>query len=74
MSTQHPGDPSESEYRRHMRALEECATRLENGGLDPQEALETYREAQTHHQAVDRMLAAVEAEVSRIREEDGRSG
>lgn len=74
MSTEHQRGRTDSEYQRHMRALEECATRLEGGGLDPQEALDTYREAQTHYEAVDRILAAVEDEISEIRGRNERSG
>jgi exonuclease VII small subunit len=56
----------ETEYRRHMRALEECARKLESMDLDPQEALGVCRAAEEHYAAVDRLLAEVEREVDEI--------
>lgn len=57
---------SETEYRRHVRALEECARRLEEMDLDPQEALAIFREAEAHYRAVDLLLKEVEREVDEL--------
>lgn len=57
----------ETEYRRHMRSLEDCARRLESMDLDPQEALAVCREAEEHYRAVDRLLTEVEREVDGLR-------
>lgn len=56
----------ETDYRRHMRALEECARKLEGMDLDPQEALAVCREAEEHYGAVDRLLSEVERDVDEI--------
>lgn len=64
-----PGDHKarpETDYRRHMRALEECARKLEEMDLDPEEALAICREAEDHYQEVDRLLTTVEREVDDI--------
>lgn len=58
-----------TEYRLHMRALEECARTLEAMDLDPQEALAVCREAEEHYRAVDRLLAEVEREVDELRQD-----
>jgi exonuclease VII small subunit len=58
---------SETDYRRHMRALEECARKLEAMDLDPQEALAVCRQAEEHYMAVDRLLTEVEQEIDEMR-------
>jgi len=60
---------AETEYRRHMRALEECARKLESLELDPQEALAICRAAEEHYRAVDLLLSAVEHEIDQLRAE-----
>jgi exonuclease VII small subunit len=65
------GRPTNTDYRRHTRALEVCAQRLERGDLDPQEALEVYREAEEHYQAADRILRDVERAIARPQQEEG---
>ena len=65
-----PGEqnaPRETDYRRHMRALEECARKLENMDLDPPEALAVCRQADEHYTAVDRILTGVERELDELR-------
>lgn len=64
-----PGEQNarpETEYRRHMRALEECARKLEETDLDPQEALAVCREAEEHYAALDRLLTGVERDVDEM--------
>lgn len=73
MNTERDNERPESEYQRHMRGLEECANQLEDGTLDPQEALAVYRQAQEHYQAVDEILGSVEDEIDRIQKDRGRS-
>ena len=68
MITDRENDREESDYQRHMRALEACADRLEDGALDPQEALAVYRQAQEHYKAVDEILRTVEDEIDRIQD------
>lgn len=79
MITTNNGDAGRAptEYRRHITALEACARKLERGDLDPQEALDVYREAEEHYQAADAVLREVEHEFTRIqreREAEARGG
>ena len=73
MNSEQERDHPESEYRHHMQGLEACATRLEDGSLDPQEALAVYREAQEHYRAVDKILSSVEHEIDLIQKDRDRS-
>lgn len=73
MIAERESERAESDYQRHMRELEECATRLEDAALDPQEALAVYRQAQEHYQAVDAILGSVEDEIERIQKDRERS-
>lgn len=52
-----------TDYRRHLRRLEALAGQLERQDLDPQQALEVYREAAEHYHALDAILTQVEKEV-----------
>ncbi len=50
---------SQSEYRTHLRALEHAAAQLERGDLDPEQALEVYRDALRRYEAARVILDAV---------------
>jgi exonuclease VII small subunit len=68
---------SDSEYRRNVRALELAAAQLERGDLDPEQALEVYREALRRYEAAMAILNTVAEEFSRIemtKEDENNTG
>lgn len=62
---------SDSEYRKHVRALELAAAQLERGDLDPEQALEVYRDALGRYEAAMTILNSVAEEFARV---DGGAG
>jgi len=57
---------SESEYRKHLRALEHAAAQLERGDLDPEQALEVYRDALRRYEAATAILNTVAEEFRKV--------
>lgn len=57
---------TDSEYRKHLRALEHGAAQLERGDLDPEQALEVYREALRRYEAALTILNTVAEEFRRV--------
>lgn len=60
-----------TDYHRHLHRLEALATQLERQDLDPQQALEVYREAAEHYHALDTILRQVETEVEKLESPSG---
>jgi exonuclease VII small subunit len=61
---------SGNEFATHMAALERLRRELESGDLDPVEALDRCRQAETHYRAVDAILTGVERELDQMQESD----
>lgn len=63
-------DTGQTEYRRHMNALETLAETLERDDLDPEQALAAFREADEHYRAVDAVLSRVEREIEDLHRDE----
>lgn len=59
-------DGSDSEYRKHVRALELAAAQLERGDLDPEQALEVYRNALRRYEEAMAILNSVAEQFRRV--------
>ena len=64
--TENTAGQPETEYRRHLRALEDLAQQLERKDLDPEEALDVHRRAMEHHAELERILSRVEEAVGEL--------
>ena len=65
MNTTTVRNGTDSEYRKHVRALEHAAAQLERGDLDPEQALEVYRGALQRYEAALSILNEVSEEFRR---------
>lgn len=66
MNTATARNGTDSEYRKHVRALEHAAAQLERGDLDPEQALEVYQEALRRYESALGILNTVAEEFRRV--------